>query len=654
MGTKEVKARLTLEDAASATLKRIKGGFSELVTSEKAAQEGMDTLKTTLATMAGVYLPQLTRQALDFGKSFVTAAAGGYADDGAIAALVSTVQGVPWEEAAQRAASYGDELDRIAISTGVTNDSLGAGFQKLIEIHGATAEGVARARGEIDQLAVISSRLNIPMEAATQEIAFMGEGVLKAKGRMAQLLQSTGVFGDSLKKASAGWAKLTEEQRMAILEDGLARAAKTMGGMPRTFNSLLGSLENIYNISKEKLGEPLVDALTPQLENLVEFLDKNSDAVEHFAQTMAKDVADGAVEAGKLVKEGWQYLVENQAEIKQTIIEAFEYGKSVVEFILAHKEELAIAFGAKTLGPTALGLLKPGASVLSHVYKAGAAGVGADALGGAKLTGLAGGAASLGAFALALGAATLAAEQFTALMRETDGGKGDDRMSFEAIQRRMQEMIDNPDRGVWDKDAIAHFEHMRQNLVSLAEDVGESSRAAGDLADRAYQAHRAMRSMLDPVDAAARVLEQMAQTGVDAETQDKNIATIADGFAAAMKSSDAGTQQYIANLLAKSQALQLAFLQSGNLTAEGFDTLAELVKGQAEGFADKLKQKADFVADGNKPDVPKIQFNGGQVFKIQQDFRDEDPNAIFAVFQEGVLGAAEKRLQASTSTPFGT
>lgn len=652
---KEVKAKLTLEDAASGTLDRIKSGFTELYSSEKQAQGGMDVLKQSIATMTGVYLPQLTRATFAWGKSIIDAAAGGYADDAAVAGLIAAVQDVPWEEATERAAGYGDELDRLAVTNGVAVEAMGTGFQRLLEIHGATAEGVARSRNEISSLAAISSKLNIPLEVATQEIAFMGEGMLKAKGRMTQLLQATGTFGDGpLKKVAEGWAKLTDEKRMELLSAGLERAGQTMAAMPDTFESLTTSLENIYKISKEKIGEKLVDALTPHLRDLVKFLDKNGDAVERFAASMAKDVAEGAVEAAKIAKDAWQYLVENKDEIKQGIIDAFAYAKQVVEFILAHKEALAIAFGAKTLGPTALGLLKPGANLLGSVYKTGAAGIGADGLGAARLAGAAGGAVALGAFAAATVSATLALDQYTKLMNETGGGKSDERLSFEAIQRRMQEMIDAPDTGVWDKRALDHFSQMREQLTSLASELGENSRAAGELADAAYAAHRHVRQIVEPMEAAAAALAAMAQTGVDAQAQDENIATIANGFAAAQAANDQGTQQYIANMLAKSQQLQLAFLQSSNLTAAGFDSLAGLVAGQAQEFADKLRQKADFApGSAAKPDVPKVVMNGGQSFKIQQDFRDEDPDNIAVVFQRDVLKSAERRLQATTSTPFG-
>lgn len=651
---KEIKAKLTLEDAASSTLNRIKSGFGELVSSEKQANAGMSALKQTFSTMAGVYLPQLTRETIAWGKSFATAASGDQSDENAMSALISAIQDVPWEEAQDRAAAYGNELDSLAIRTGVATDTVNAGFTKLLEIHGATAEGVARSRGEIDQLATISSKLNIPLEAATQEIAFMGEGVLKAKGRMAQLLQATGVFGPSIKKTAEGWAKLTDEQRMNILSAGLEKASSTMEGMPRTFDSLLGSLDNIYELSKEKIGQPLVDALQPQLENLVGWLDKNRDAVERFAQAMAKDVAEGAADAAKYAKEGWQFLVENKDDIKNGIIEAFDYAKTIVSFILDHKEALAYAFGAKTLGPAALALLKPGAAALGGVYKAGAAGIGADGVGAARLAGAAGGVAALGAFTLALGGAALAVDQFSKLMNETGGGKSDERLSFEAIQRRMQEMIDSPDQGVWDKGALEHFDSMRSRLTSLAEEIGENSRAAGALADAAFEAHRHVRDVVQPMDDAARALAAMSQSGVDAASQDANVAVLANGFQAAMAAGNTGTQQYIASLLAKSEALQLAFLQSSAMTAEGFDGLAEMVAGQAKGFADKLKQKADFApGSAAKPDVPKIAFNGGQSFKIQQDFRDEDPDRIAIVFQKGILESAERRLQASTSTPFG-
>ncbi len=652
--TKEIKAKLTLEDAASRTLDRIKGGFADVVRGESQANEGASMLKQTLATMAGVHLPNLVRGAVDFGKSFATAAAAGFSDDSAIAALSSAVQDIPWEQAITDASGYGDELDRIAISTGVVNEALGNSFQKLVEINGATSDGIQRSQGQIEQLSIIASRLNIPLESAAQEVAFMGEGVLKAKGRMAQLLQATGVFGPSLKEASKGWVALTEEKRMEILQKGLELASEKMEGMPRTFSSLVGSLENIAKISQEKLGEPLVEAIAPELENLIDWLDKNRGAVEEFAKSMASDVKHWAQVGAAEVKEGWKYLQENSEEIKNAIVEGFETARTVVKFILEHKEELALAFGAKTALPAAAGLLRPGASMLGGIYNMGAAGIGSDALGGAKVAGMAGGGLALAAFAAAIVGATLAVDQFTSLMNETGGGKSDQRLSYEALQRQFQQMIDNPDNGVWDDRQLAHFEHMRESITHLAEQIGESSRAAGELADAAYSAHRGVRMQLDDIDQVAKMLEQLDQGSDDGLAAEKaGVDVLANTFSQAMQANDAGTQAYIANLLAKSSALQNAFLMSSELTGSGFDALAELVQGQAEGFAEKLRQKADLVGSA-KPDVPKVQFNGGQTFKIQQDFRDEDPDRIALIFRKDIVGSAEKRLQASTGTAFGT
>ncbi len=652
--TKEVKARLTLEDGASATVKKLAGGFTELVSGEKLAQGGMDVLKQSLATMAGVYLPQLTRQALEFGQSFVTAAAKGYDDDAAVAALVSTVQGISYDDAIAGARAYGDELDAVAIKSGVNSQQIGEGFQRLLEINSASAAGVARSRDEVAQLATIADKLHVPFETVSVEVGMMGEGMLRAKGRMAQLLQATGVFGNGpLKKVAQGWMQLTDEKRGEILAAGLERASSKMGDMPKTFNSLLGSLANIAQISKEHLGEPLVDALQPELEKLVNFLDNNRAAVERFAQSMAKDVQHWAQEGAAEVKEGWEFLQTHSKEISDAIAEGAHDLKAVVMFILEHKEALALAFGAKTLGPSVLSAAKPIIGGLGSVYSAGAAGIGADGLGAAKLSGAAGGVAALGAFALAIGAATLAVDQFQKATSE-NAFTSDDRLNYEAIQKRLQEMLNNPDQGVWDQAAIQNFDHMRKSLVDLAGSVGESSAVAGQLADAAYAAHQGVRAMLQPLDDVAHSLEQMDQNGADAmESSKAGVDVLANVFSQAMAAGDAGTQAYVANLLAKSQALQTAFLVSSDMTAGGFDALAELVKGQAEGFADKLKQKADFAPGGAKPDVPKVQFNGGQTFKVQQDFRDEDPDRIALVFQKGILDSAEKRLQASTSTPFG-
>lgn len=644
--TVEVKTKLTLDDHASANLSHLKEGFKELHEQTEKAQDGFNEMKLVMAEVAGEYLREGIEKAKEFGESFIEAADHGEREMTRLGGLIAGTQGEAWNEAAESAEGYMEKVADVAIDMKVPLDDVKAGFNRLVEIQGATPEGLERSNHQIREMSTLARVLNTNIEAVSGQFAFMEEGTVKVKSQMFQLLQPTGIFNHEGMKATEYWSKLTNESRAELLAKGLDQVSSRLAAAKPTFHDTVVELQNFEQLAKERFGEGLTRALGPAIGRLNQFIERNTGTIDHLAEEMAVDVQHWVDEAVKDIQIAFQYLKDHGQEVKDDIKEAWHFAREVFDYILRHKEVLAIKYVAGTgVGQSVVGAAK---AVGSTVFNAGSSGTGA--LG---LAGVAGGTAALGAFALALVGVTAALYEWESLMQMTAGGKSDARQNYEAIQKQFQEMIRAPNAQEWGGAEIAHFNHMREQLTRLAEDIGESSRAAGELADAAYSAHRAERDIVQPVEAAAAALKAIADAGQGGDTQTP-VEAITDAFVKAWSTNDEGSQQYIANLLAQSQQLQQAFFASADMTGGGFDHLADLLQDKASEFANKLRTLAG-ESGGLKHEIkPQMNFSGGQTFKINQDFRDQDPDRIAVLFRSDILKSATNRVQSGYSSPFGT
>lgn len=650
-----VKAKLKVEDEGSSVLDRIKKGFLGAGDAADTAGGKASSFAEQIAAVAiGDKISQMATEVWELGKSFAEAGIEGQKADKAIAGLISVAQGSKWADAYGAAAALGDELDDIAVKAGQAGDDVGAAFEVMAEISGATEEGIKKAKDSTAQLATIANVLGKNTADIAKEFAFMGEGVVKTKGQLFQLLESTGIFGKNTKEAAKYWASLTEESRLEQLAYGLDQVANKLGDSEPVIGDYLTTIDNLFGMAKEKLGEPIINEMKPALIDLINRLKVAMPAIEKFGTVLGKEIGKWVLEATKQIEEGFKYVETHAEEIKNAIAEGYKTAKEVVQWILDHKEELAIAFGVKTAMP----LIQGGASAASSLIDVSAKGIGPIAGTGG---GLATGAATMAAFAAAVAGFALAVDQWGELMASTDGGKSDDRMSFEAYQRRFQQGAAAPGMEAWGKGEMASYEQQREAFIKLAAELGENQRAAGELADRAFAAHRAVRDMVGPVEEAQKMFDQFAKArsaGVIPDEQsiataDALIGQVGASFTKAMQVQNTGAQQYIANLLAKSEGLQGAFLASANLTSEGFEALASMVESQSSEFAELLRGRAsEGKSKAATPAAPKVVMTGGQTFNVKQDFRDQDPDRVAIMFEKGIGQSIERKIGSGYSV-FG-
>lgn len=665
--TVDVKARLVLEDAAQGALDSLKEGFTDLLGATEQTNEGMGFIGQTMSTMAAVHLPALIGKVYEFSTSLLDASRAADSADQALGGFISVVQDRPFAQARAEAEQLTDTIENMAIKIGQPVGEVKGAFMSLIELTGASEEGVASATAQIEDMTVIANVLGKNTQQIAQEFGFMRDGMVRTRGAMFQLLQTTGIFGDDATKASQNWMKITEKERVERLNYALGAVTQNLKEAAPTFDDLVNTVTNIKEVTLERFGQPIMAALKPELLRFADTLKDNTELIQEYAEMIAHDAAQWVEQGAAAIQEGFEWLKDHHEEIKAAVVDAFTFAKQVVEFILEHKEALAIAFGAKMALPAVQAGVQVGRAAVAGgqaIYGVGAAGTGTLGMaGGAGLTGVAGGAAALGAFSAALIGVGLAADQGLRLMGELeDAHTSDARARLQALQK-IEEGTDN--FGASADKMVEYIDKLDEALVLSAHDVGMT----------VNQLHEYTASLKAQAEANAQTGEQMrlstalAKKAFEGEAaglfdpaQIEEFTTIAaEGvvmhFQQAMQIEDEATKMYIARQLLGSRELQRAFIQAADMTDEGYKALLESVVkggGAMSKFAEQLR---GIVGEpGGKIEAPKfnMNFNGGQTFKINQEFRDADPDRVAMVFRRDVLAAAERRVMSNYSSPFGT
>jgi hypothetical protein len=693
----ELRAKLRITEEGDDALKRAKGSLHETAEAAEEAQHHVGFLEHAMANFAAIELGEMVSRVRELGAEFLHAADEADAADQAVGALIATAQARDFADAHEEAGKLREELDNIAISAHQAGPAVADAFQTMLEITGATEKGVERASDQVEQLSQIATALGKNVGDISKEFSMMEEGVVRTKGQLFHVLSASGIFGDNTRKAAAGWAQLSEEERFRRLSYALEQMASKAKEAEPTFAQMRTTVTDIVEQMEEGVGRPLLAAINPEMRRFADELRSGIPVIEEFGKEMSVDVQRWVHEAADALQEGFDYVKAHGKEIHDDIVAAVETAKKVVEFIIDHKEAIALAFGAKTaiglaggLGKTAMeGPLGKGVELFvegaKKVYAMGAAqgatGLlartavpGVSTVGNALAGGGAlGGAAALGATGLAVGGLVAAGYQLTKLFEESSD---DTRQTFDAVHAGMKDMA--AENTEWTDVEVSAFERMRANLLESAQYLGEDVGAAAQFADALEKSHAAhaknmqFAQSLEQMSRSFEVLALSAQMGVDsAKTAAEQAAAAKEqgafeqgigaqivdqfstGFEALMQAHDIGAQQYVAHLLGSSKNLFASFLQSAHMSDEGFLALANAVEAGGAEFKDQAQAIRDLV--GNK-EHQKMNVNfsmPGAKITIQQDFRDQDPDNVAVILKRDLVGAAVNRLGSGFSMPFG-
>jgi hypothetical protein len=637
--TVEIRSVLKLDDRSSDVVEKMKGGFEHL--NEKVSEvqhEFASFAKQTLAVAAGFEIGRGIESIREFGHEVLEAGKNLEEEQKQLAGAISMgdKSGRSYDQVKQEAKGLHEELEGLAISAGASTESIVDAFTT---IQSRSQRSTEEVKSLTEEMVYASRAVPGGMEGMASAFRDLESGIVRPRNQLVQLMVMTGVVDGNARKVAknlnamfqAGQAdKVTE-----LAERAITKMSEKMKAAPATFSQTIASLKALRESIFETVGAPILAALVPPLQQLKKYFVEHREAIEKFAHVMGEKVGVWVNEAADKIKEGFQYLQDHAEDIANAIKEGVSAVRAVVEFVIAHREALAIAFGAKMAAPViggAVGAVREGIGMVQ-----GIAGAGAPALG------IAGGSAAafattIAAFAAAVGAWALAIDQWNKLFSIWHG-KSDAQQDEEARKERFEAM--GKSTGKIDTHA---FDVMRAKFVEQADAMGMTSRAAGELADSYWAQHRALRQQADQLDE----VTQMISSGKDFEASSQWVVI----YDKAVQSHNEAIMQYAADVIAGNQTLQNAFLASGAQLEGGFDKLGELVMGKSEEFGKILKGMGGEGGKGKLPDKVNLNFNGNN-FQIKQEFRQGDPDRIAIAFKKELVKSALYRQQSRVSTPFG-
>jgi hypothetical protein len=199
-----------------------------------------------------------------------------------------------------------------------------------------------------------------------------------------------------------------------------------------------------------------------------------------------------------------------------------------------------------------------------------------------------------------------------------------------------------------------------KELISLAHELGIEADALRKFRRVGADSRETLDKHVTPytVDAAnyAEMLkEPMTDSQLLAETEANAIKSVTQGLREAVQTGDAEVSGAILQALLNNDRLKDAFLKSADTLTIGADGLRQAMKALEDmdlegGYLHK--KFGESLGKLNTPTGVNVNINGA-TFKIQQDFRDQDPDRIAIAFEERIARSAISRVRASTSSPFG-
>jgi methyl-accepting chemotaxis protein len=641
MSQTEVGAKLVLDDHASEALEKVKEGFEKV--SEKVSEvqhEAAGMFKQMIATAAGFQLSASIDGVKELAGEFMDAAKEVGAERKELASLLAMNDkaGRSMLELKEDARELHDNLEGMAADLGVSTATVMDTFEMIASRSNKSTEQIKEFTGQV----ALAGRV-VPGGAESIAAAFrdLETGIVRPKNALVQLMKQSGLVGGNTKQIAHGLMQMAQsgpeglEKAFKLAEKAIEKMADKGKQMPMGFGAVTSSLKDLRTQMEAVVGEPMLAAMVGPLRDLRKYLLEHREAIEHFAKTMGEKVGHWMTEAAKKIEEGFKYLQSHADEISKAIETAVGVAKDVFEFVLAHKEEIAIAFGVKAVAPVVggavSGAMGVGKAIAGVTDIAGL--VGGLAQGGVGLTAMAAAAVpaaiALGAFAAAVGAVGLAVSEGSKLMKEM---KHDQDVE---VQSRLNFLKSHAMGGGTEKE----MQRVRDELVMLDPHL---VKVADDLLKTSE-----MWAQFD------KGLEDLGNKG-DASTLVDNFGKAADAQSDFQMDQIAKTFATNANLRNHLDEADEAFDKFG-------EKLIEHVKKFSEEQAKLLQYELDSrraakasveeMKGGNKPAAPMQIFNGP--ITIKQDFKDQDPDRIALIFRRDLAKHATARTSANTTGPFG-
>lgn len=646
-GGTEIHAKLVLDEEAKEAAERLREGFEGIKEKVHETQhELMEMAKQAVAVGVGFEMFRGIESIKELGHEVLDAAEQSDQAEKNIAGLlaVSDKTGKSFEELQTEAKGVHEELETIGIKAGASGEVLGEAFEMIASRSKKSAHEILELT---DKMATAGRILPGGIGQIANAWRDMEQGIIRPRNALVQLMVQSHVVDGTMKQTARYLTQMMQtpggsEKAFELAEMAITRMAAKAKDAPMSYGQLIQSLKNIRELVFKDAGEPIIAGLKGPVQELRDYLIENKQAIEEWSHAAGVKVGVWVKEAAHEIKEGFQYLQNHAQEIEDAIKGGFHMAKEVVEFILAHKEELALAFGASKVAGIA-------GSVGQGIGALGALGEGASTAGIIGVAGVAGGMAGI---ALAKAWETNVTEPTIAQTQQVYAAL--EEASKQGQVERAHELRDEvvlldssyaslanhlAETAARNKQMIASNDEYEKGLL----DAFDSQAGRKEKKDQAWAVQQYMAEFNDAVDRGDQatqaqmaayivthqnLLDAMHTSGVDITKGGEQLANV------------------ISNLTRVVFANAVTFTNEGGTlhgmggeTSSNKNMIAEEIRGMLKSTKAALSS-------------PVMDFSGS-TFHIHQDFRDVDPDRVIAVMRKDLVHSAAARTQSRSALPFG-
>ena len=675
----EVKTRITIDDAATKTLRDIATGFRN---TGEAAEKSTDQTNAFVKKIAalGIGIGILHQMRSGLLNSFDAAVEA----DRSMRQLTQSVIGVQkyggqsFQQLQVRAEAVRKTIDDIAASSMVSRTALVETFNDAAKNTSLTDTQLVKL---IDRVSSAARALPAPVKDVVAGFEELNKNMISAGNPIVLMVKQAFMLRGHSERIAKEMEWMGKTRRIEYAQKALAILGERAKQIPPALEDMVARFDDIKTDSMRAFGAPLLRAFMPALEGVYRKITEGKGDIEAYARELGMQVGEWVIEAAEKIKEGFQYLRENGSDIKKNIVEAFHTARDVFAGIYTHSKEIAAIFAAvkgsqlaaaggvalsgmasRAVGiaaaPLAIGginaALMPGSAI-------GAGAIGAGAAAGSTLAGAAAFLGPQGALT-ALVLSTMALKtSFDGLMEDLDEQTSDSRKGLQA-QLKYIENIGTSYKKLSDEETTA-FERVKQAALESAEALGMNRTAVAQQIESQVVHHRNLESATMGAQTAlenmraAQEKVQFADTSanyrIEADRMKIEAARqFAESFNAAAETNYEAALRADATMAMSSNEMKETLVKNGAAAGLALEKLADAVASTDAAFAKDLRQAALRASEKGDKATRNMIFNGAQ-FTIKQDFRDQDPDRVAVVFQRDIQRAAENRLMARTSLAFG-
>lgn len=646
----EVKTKLTIDDQASAQLKKIQQEFKKASdVAERAKNEATGFVSSIAAMAIGVNIGNIfggIKSGLTSGIDAAIEADKQFRRLQFTVVGMSKTSGQSLDDFAVRTASINAQMERIGRTAMVSRAEL---IETFVEAGKNTTKTDDQLVGLIDRVANASRALPAPIKDVVAGFEEVQKNMISAQSPIVEIVKQANRWRGHSEQISLRMSQMGREGKIKMAYDALAVLEKRAKAIPPTLQNINDRFADMKTDALRSVGEPMLKAFYPAVDALYKKITEGRGDIEKYATMIGTQAGEWIIVAADKIQSGFEYLRTHADEIKTTIVGAFETASSIFNGIVDNAKPLLALYAGMKLAP-AVGPLAAAGGALAT---------------GTGLAGVAGAVGPQAAFTAAVVASTMAIDAFSKHLEDNAGfflpEMGEAKKDLDAQKRYFTEygsMMAHAtvkEREAFDKIAEAAVENARK--------IGESTGELRTFIDQQRRLRDGLDSAVEGMRQGSRLAAQISDDlyktdeGTNRATQLQIDAATAftASFNAALDKNDQAALEGAKKILMGATSLQNVLVENGSAVGLNLKNLADVVGNSSGEFREKLLARAAREAQttGNKPPVNLNQFNGGQVFNIKQDFRDQDPDRVAVVFQRDITRAAENRIQARTVPAFG-